>query len=86
MARFERILVLDFETYFDSKTFTLKKLTTEQYIRSPDFKVHGVCVKDYLSSAAPAWYSAANADDFFNSVDWQTTAVLAHNAQFDVPG
>jgi DNA polymerase len=84
MAKFKRILVLDFETYFDSKTFTLKKLTTEQYIRSPDFKVHGVCVKDYLSSEPSAWYKAADADDFFNSVDWQTTAVLAHNAQFDV--
>lgn len=81
---YERLLVLDFETYFNSKTFTLSKLTTEQYIRSPDFKVHGVCVKDYLSSEPSAWYNAADADDFFNSVDWRTTAVLAHNAQFDV--
>ena len=85
MARpYERLLVIDFETYFDSKTFTLKKLTAEQYIRSRRFKVHGVCVKDYGTSGPSAWYSGSALIEFFNSVDWSTTAVLAHNAQFDV--
>jgi len=85
MARpYERLIVVDFETYFDSKTFTLKKLTTEQYIRSHRFKVHGVCVKDYGTSGPSAWYSGEDVIEFFNSVDWSVTAVLAHNAQFDV--
>jgi len=85
MARpYQRILVFDFETYFNSKTFTLKNLTTEQYIRDDKFKVHGVCVKDYGSEDAAVWYPHEEAIAFFNSVDWDTTAVLAHNAQFDV--
>ena len=84
MARpYQRILVLDFETYFHSKTFTLKNLTTEQYIRADRFKVHGVCVKDYGSAEAAVWYPHEEAIAFFNSVDWEATAVLAHNAQFD---
>jgi DNA polymerase len=78
------MLVLDFETYFHSKNFTLKKLTTEQYIRSPEFKVHGACIKEFAGSAPSAWYPHEELIDFFNSVDWNTTAVLAHNAQFDV--
>jgi DNA polymerase len=85
MARpYERLLVLDFETYYNSKNFSLSKLTTEQYIRSPDFKVHGVCVKDHGTSGPSAWYSGGEVIDLFNSVDWEVTAVLAHNAQFDV--
>ena len=35
------ILALDFETYFDSD-YTLKKLTTEAYIRDPRFEQAGL--------------------------------------------
>lgn len=34
------ILTLDFETYFDDD-YTLRKLTTEAYVRGPRFEVHG---------------------------------------------
>ena len=35
------LITLDFETYYD-KDYSLKKVTTEEYIRSPDFEVIGV--------------------------------------------
>jgi len=38
------VITVDFETYY-SKTFGFRKLTTEQYVRSPDFEVIGVAVK-----------------------------------------
>ena len=38
------IITLDFETYY-SKTFSLGKLSTEEYIRDPQFEVIGVAVK-----------------------------------------
>ena len=39
------MVVIDFETYY-SKEFSLSKITTEEYIRSPQFEVIGVCVKE----------------------------------------
>jgi len=41
-------------------------------------------VKDFASSAPSAWYRHEEAIEFFAGVDWEVTAVLAHNAQFDV--
>ena len=38
------ILTIDFETYY-SRDFSLSKMTTEEYIRSPHFEVIGVAVK-----------------------------------------
>ena len=42
------IITLDFETYY-SKSFSLSKITTEEYIRSPEFEVIGVSVNDELA-------------------------------------
>ena len=38
------LITLDFETYYD-KSFSLRKLTTEEYIRSKKFETIGVAVK-----------------------------------------
>ena len=38
------ILTLDFETYFDDE-YTLKKLTTEHYVRDARFEALGCGVK-----------------------------------------
>ena len=38
---FDKILVIDFETRWDSKEYTLSKMTTEEYIRDPRFKAFG---------------------------------------------
>ena len=37
-------ITLDFETYYD-KTYSLKRLTTEEYIRHEQFQVIGFSVK-----------------------------------------
>ena len=81
-----KILVVDFETRWDSKEYTLSKLTTEQYIRDPRFKAFGLCHKwldDEVESLAE-WVSHDDIQAWVDSVDWANTAVLAHNAQFDV--
>ena len=52
-----RIVVIDFETYWDNE-FSLSKVTMEEYIRSPQFEVIGVSVKedaDYIK-----WYTGKN--------------------------
>ena len=38
------LITLDFETFYDT-SFSLSRLTTEEYIRSPDFELIGVGVK-----------------------------------------
>ena len=38
------ILTVDMETYY-SRDFSLTKMTTEEYVRSPHFEVIGVAVK-----------------------------------------
>ena len=48
------IITVDFETYYD-KTFSLSKLTTEEYIRSPDFEVIGLAVK--VNNGDTEWLS-----------------------------
>ena len=45
-----RTLVVDFETRWDRKNYTLSKLTTEEYIRDPRFKAFGLCVKSWAQT------------------------------------
>lgn len=79
-----RILVIDFETRWDSKQYTLSKMTTEEYIRDQRFKAFGACLK-YLDEDGPAtWVRGAELERWFATIDWKNTSVLAHNAQFDV--
>ena len=80
---YERILVIDFETRWDRKGYTLSKLTTEQYIRDNLFKAFGCCIKTYGEDDT-VWVTHNDLPAAFDAIDWSTTAVLAHNAQFDV--
>ena len=77
------MLVIDFETRWDKTDYTLSKMTTEQYIREPRFKAFGCCVKTY-GVPGTVWITHEDLSDAFAAIDWSTTAVLAHNAQFDV--
>jgi DNA polymerase len=80
---YKTLLVIDFETVWDRKDYTLSKMTTEQYIRDPRFKAFGCCIKTY-DVPGTVWVTHDDLADTFNAIDWSTTAVLAHNAQFDV--
>ena len=82
---FDRIISIDFETFWDTKEgYTLTKMTTEEYIRDEKFKSFGACVHEYGSAEPVRWYGDAELREYFDGVDWGRTAVLAHNAQFDV--
>jgi DNA polymerase len=81
---FDRILTVDFETVYDSKDYTLRKLTTEEYIRDVRFKAFGLCVHELGSNDPVVWIKGRDISDWAATIDWNRTAVLAHNAQFDV--
>ena len=77
------IITVDFETYYD-KQFSLSKITTEEYIRSPEFEVIGVAVK--VNGEETVWLSGD--EDVLKTYlhanyDWTKSALLAHNTMFD---
>jgi DNA polymerase len=81
---FKRILVVDFETAWDRKEYTLSKMTTEEYVRDHRFKAWGLCWKEVGEEGSAVWVRGKDVQSWVDSIDWSTTAVLAHNAQFDV--
>jgi len=83
-APYDRILTIDFETYWDSKSYTLSKMTTEEYIRDNRFIPFGACVHEFGSDSNTQWYRGDELHRVLSTYDWGRTAVLAHNAQFDV--
>ena len=83
-APYDRIVTIDFETYWDSKSYTLSKMTTEEYIRDEKFLAFGACVHDFGSAGDTQWVRGNDLPEYLSGIDWGRTAVLAHNAQFDV--
>ena len=81
---YDRILTADFETRWDRSDYTLSKLTTEEYIRDPRFKAFGCCFHELGSDDPITWVRGDALADYLRGIDWGRTAVLAHNAQFDV--
>ncbi len=77
------ILTIDFESYY-SQIFSLSKLTTEEYIRDPQFEVIGVAVK--RNEEETVWFSGTNAQTkrWLQQWDWDNSIAVAHNAMFDM--
>lgn len=77
-----KILTIDFETYY-SQSFSLTKMTTEEYVRDPQFQVIGVSVQE--DDGEPVWFSGdeINVYQFLRSYEWDKCLALAHNAPFD---
>ena len=77
-----KIIAIDFETFY-SREFSLTKVTTEEYVRSPQFETIGVAVK--VDDEEPVWFSgdAESMHQFLARYDWGNSLALAHNAAFD---
>jgi DNA polymerase len=77
------ILTIDFETFYD-RTFSLSKMTTEEYIRDEMFEVIGVSVKRNDEEAQ--WFSGTKAKTkaWLDQFDWDNAIAVAHNAVFDM--
>jgi hypothetical protein len=82
---FERAIVLDFETAWGRGVkLGFSCQTMEEYIRDPRFKAWGVSWKELGGEAPAVWVTRKDLPEFFKSIDWSTTAVMAQNAGFDV--
>jgi DNA polymerase len=76
------MITIDFETYY-SREYSLTRLTTEEYVRDPQFQVIGVAVK--VNSEPAEWFSGTLEEtaEWLAQFDWGNNFVLAHNAIFD---
>lgn len=84
-APYDQIVTIDFETVWDRKTgYSLSMMTTEEYIRHERFHAFGACVHVYGSDEPIEWVRGRDLHKYLQQYDWGRTAILAHNAQFDV--
>jgi DNA polymerase len=76
------LITLDFETYYD-KEFSLRRMTTEEYIRDKRFETIGIAVK--VDDQPAVWVSGTCEElkSHLMQYDWANSAVLCHNMQFD---
>lgn len=75
------VMSLDFESYYDIKSYSLSKMNTIEYVRDPRFKAHGCGV--IYPDGFESWITHRDLPAFFNSIDWSRFAVLNHHANFD---
>jgi len=76
------LITLDFETYYD-KDYSLRKMTTEAYVRDPRFEVIGVAVQ--VNNGETEWASGTKEQikKYLKTFNWQEAMVLCHNTMFD---
>ena len=75
-----RLIVVDFETYYDAE-YSLSKMTTEAYVRDPRFEVIGVGVRD---GKTRLWLERSEFMEWLRCERFvKTAALLAHHAHFD---
>ena len=76
----DRLVSLDFETYYDDD-YTLKKMSTSEYVRDPRFKAQMVGIK--IGRGKTKVYPAARIKTALRAINWSTHTLLCHNAHFD---
>jgi DNA polymerase len=75
-----KIVTFDAETYYD-REYSLSKITTEDYVRSPQFELIGFAIK---TNAGPTqWVPKPECEAFIKSFDWSDAMVVCQNTAFD---
>ena len=76
------IICLDFESYYD-KEFSLSKITTEEYIRSPLFECIGFSYR--IDDGPIQWVSGTYKQQkaVLDAMPWDSYLLLAQNTAFD---
>ncbi len=78
--------VLDIESAFGKsptgRSVTLSAMTTEEYVRDPEFKLHGIGVK--IGNDKPFYvYTPDDVMHFLKTHPWNRSYVIGHHVQFD---
>lgn len=75
-----RLVSIDFETYFDDE-YTLKKLSTSEYVRDPRFKAQMMYLQ--IGDKPGKVYGHKQIAAALRKINWTTHALLCHHTQFD---
>ena len=76
------ILVIDAETYYNTKTgYTLSKMTTAEYVQHRDFQLIGLAYS--LDGVMSPWHPGETGIAVLQAMDMSNTILVAHNAAFD---
>lgn len=73
-------LYFDVETYYD-QNYSLRNMTTTEYVMDHRFEALGAAVA--LNDEPSRWVPARDLTAFCDSIDWDNTALVSHNAAFD---
>jgi DNA polymerase len=78
-----KLITIDFETFYEKSTYSLSKLTTEEYVRDDRFEVIGVAVK--VNDGETEWASGTHKQikGWLEGFDWANSMAIAHNMMFD---
>ena len=75
-----KIVTFDAETYYD-REYSLSKITTEDYVRSPQFELIGFAIK--TNDGPTQWVPKPDCEAFLKSFDWSDAMVVCQNTAFD---
>jgi DNA polymerase len=75
------IIVVDFETYFDTAIkYDLKNISMTEYINDPRFEIFGLGV---MLDGESCWIPKDKVLTFLHAHDWSKYRIIGHNIKFD---
>ena len=75
-----KIVTLDLECFYSTE-YSLTKIPTEEYVRSPQFEMIGIAIK--VDDGATVWYPKPQVEKVLREFDWSDAMVVAQNTAFD---
>jgi DNA polymerase I-like protein with 3'-5' exonuclease and polymerase domains len=75
-----KIVTYDLECYYD-REYSLSRLTTEEFCRSPLFEMIGFAIK--VDDGPTQWVPKPECEAFIKAFDWSDAMVLCQNTAFD---
>jgi len=74
------IVTLDMETFYD-REYSLSKLTTEEYVRSPLFETIGIGAK--FDNYPTDWIAGPEVGKALSKINWSDKIIVCQNTAFD---
>jgi hypothetical protein len=76
------LIDIDFETRWGTD-YTLKSMSTTEYVRDERFEVHGFGIARQSEGFKPRFIRAPQAYDYLESLPWERICLSAHHMNFD---